>query len=254
VAISLALGLQVEQHDDGTESGMHDLDIHAPTGIEAVEVTSATDSRSIKQWNALDHGQIWIEDTLAGGWCIEFYPETRIKDLQPKVVRLLADLEHMNVNLVDTSEQPLDEPALLARSLGIAYAWRGPTDIPGSVYPILYQERRHSSPGPDQSIGQWVSDFLSSPPRSDVLDKLSRSGTAYCHAVVIVPALSDAPANVEATLLNSEEPKDLPPPSLPTPVTNVWIASLWAAGAGLRWDPEEGWQRFATDIPVPQSA
>lgn len=53
--ISHALGIPVEQHDDGSRPGMHDLDIvHDDVTRAAVEVTAAADAASIELWNLMN--------------------------------------------------------------------------------------------------------------------------------------------------------------------------------------------------------
>jgi len=53
--IMTTLGLKVEQHDDGKQPGMHDLNIISVDGSPAaVEVTAAADPDSIQLWKLVN--------------------------------------------------------------------------------------------------------------------------------------------------------------------------------------------------------
>lgn len=55
VLIAATLGLKVEQHDDGRQPGMHDLNIMTADGSPAaVEVTAAADPDSIQLWKLVN--------------------------------------------------------------------------------------------------------------------------------------------------------------------------------------------------------
>ena len=93
--ISVALGgVDVVHHDDGSEPGMHDLEISYvdhPSG--AVEVTAAADAESIELWNLVNSGGRWKVPGLAGGWIVEVSPRARARRLKADLPTLLKQLE-----------------------------------------------------------------------------------------------------------------------------------------------------------------
>jgi hypothetical protein len=73
--ISRTLSLPVEQHDDGSKDGMHDLWIvDGDTSEAAAEVIAAADSESIKLWKLANSGGRWLVEGLAGGWLVSLVP------------------------------------------------------------------------------------------------------------------------------------------------------------------------------------
>ena len=246
--IEIATGSTVVQHDDGSLPGMHDLWI-LPEGSqkEAVEVTAAAEPEAIPLWKRLNNtGERWIDDRLTGGWSIEFRSSAQARDIQRDLPDLLLDLERLGIQHVSHHRlpSPLDDRI---NSLGVTTASQLPTDFPGSIYPLIDQSTLNglgSTEFPRTSLPSWVGDFLREPRRADNLAKLALSGVSRRHVFIIVPAFSTAPESVVSVLLSDHAPTGLPSPSLPPEVTDVWVASTWAIGAGLRWSAEGGWQRL----------
>ena len=94
------------------------------------------------------------------------------------------------------------------------------------------------------SLADWVSTFLADDGRADVRTKLSRSGAANRHVLVVLPGFAEAPHSVTYLLMSDSAPLPLVAPVLPDEVTHVWLMSTWAEGRGMRWSPEGGWADF----------
>src|SRR4051812_17597532 len=92
--ISQALDLPVIQHDDGSRSGMHDLDIIGLDGArEPVEVTMAADPELIPLRAATGADDApWVFEGLEGSWIVSVLPTARAKDLKRKLPPILRRL------------------------------------------------------------------------------------------------------------------------------------------------------------------
>jgi len=91
-----------------------------------------------------------------------------------------------------------------------------------------------------QSVPGWVGDFLADPERADNLRKLAAT-SAPKREVFIVADVEGTPWGVMSYLTDiSGRACAMPPnaPSLPAPVTGVWLASTYFFGdcRGVRWD------------------
>jgi hypothetical protein len=93
------------------------------------------------------------------------------------------------------------------------------------------------------AVPEWIGQFLRSPQRKDVLDKLGNSGAAGRHVFVLV-RFGGAPWSVQSYLYGNLEHLPVAEPNLPPPVTGVWIASALGT-QGIRWDAA-GWRSFET--------
>ena len=251
--VSAVLRVPVEQYDDGSLPGMHDLRILRGNADEALEVTAAADPDSIQLWKLVNGtDERWIEPGLRGGWRVELVPTANAKKLRRDLPSLLAELERQRVDRLET-EHAMSAQGEMARALGIVAASQGDTQYPGSIYVLIDQETRNYpavASGSPRSVASWISAFLGAPERSDVRTKLARSGATRRHVFILVSAFSTAPASLVTVLLHNDEPHGLPPLQLPPEITDVWIASTWALGSGLRWSLEGGWQRFPTKVEV----
>jgi hypothetical protein len=82
------LGVAVEQHDDGSESGMYDLKVVYKDGkTAAVEITAAADAETIEFWNLMNTSGRWVVPDLAGGWAVHVEPSARVKEAARGVAR-----------------------------------------------------------------------------------------------------------------------------------------------------------------------
>lgn len=244
--IQRTLGVPVEQHDDGSLPGMHDLAIRYPDGTAgAVEITAAADAESIQLWNLMNgKRERWLADGLQGGWLVTLEPTARAKRLLAELPGLLADLEEHDLTAVPDRHARL---SATASDLAIVDAFQGGTDFPGSIYVTIELPEERSGrmvANTGDALAAWIGDFLSHPDRSDVLHKLERADAAEAHAFAIVPGFSTAPFGVTDLLMRGNAPLPTKAPRLPRPVTHVWAMSTWSAGVGMRWCPQLGWRTF----------
>jgi len=251
--IMTTLGLKVEQHDDGTQPGMHDLDIITVDGSPAaVEVTAAADPDSIQLWELVNgRDERWTVPDLKGGWMLHLMPTARAKSLLKELPAFLGELEAQGVTEIPSQWRRLDVPESIegrARALGIVSGNQSGTDFPGSIYFTIEQPHERISGVVDSTgsaVPGWVRDFLLDPHQSDVLGKLARSGASKRHAFILVPGFTNAPFGVVDMLWRDEG--DVVPtaaPDMPDEVTHVWLMAFWTIGSGLRWSPDGGWERF----------
>jgi len=122
--IAATLGLRVEQHDDGSRPGMHDLNIMAVEGgPAAVEVTAAADPDSIHLWKLVNgRDERWTVPNLQGGWMLHLKPTARAKRLLNELPAFLEELEGEGVTEIPNQRQRQETPESIegrARVLGI---------------------------------------------------------------------------------------------------------------------------------------
>lgn len=252
-SIKATLGLTVEQHDDGTQPGMHDLNIITTGGSPAaVEVTAAADPDSIALWKLVNgRDERWTVPDLQGGWLLNLEPTTRAKRLFKELPAFLGELEGKGVTEILRQWRRQEAPESIegrARALGIVSGNQSGTAFPGSIYFTIEEPSERTSGVVDSTGGAvpgWVHGFLLDPHQKDVLGKLERSGASERHVVILVPSLTTAPFGVVDMLWKDED--DVVPkasPDLPYQVTHVWLMAFWTVGSGLRWSPHGGWERF----------
>lgn len=251
--IMTTLGLKVEQHDDGKQPGMHDLNIVTADGSpSAVEVTAAADPDSIQLWKLVNgRDERWIVPDLEGGWMLHLEPTARARRLIKELPAFLRELEGQGVTEIPRQRRRQEISGSIegrARALGIVSGDQSGTDFPGSIYLTIEQPRERIGGAVDRTgsaVPGWVRSFLLDPHQSDVLDKLARSGASERHAFILVPSFTSAPFGVVDMLWRGED--DVVPttsPELPDQVTHVWLMAFWTIGSGLRWSPDGGWERF----------
>ncbi len=257
--IRAVLCLKVEQHDDGKQPGMHDLNIVTADGsLAAVEVTAAADPDSIQLWKLVHkRDERWTVPDLQGGWMLHLKPTARAKLLLRELPAFLRELEGQGVTEIPPQRRRQEVPESIegrARALGIVSGNQSGTDFPGSIYLTIEQPRKRTG-GPVDATGSvvpgWIRQFLLDPHQSDVLGKLARSGASERHAFILVPAFTSAPFNVLDMLWRDEDDVvPTSPPEMPDPVTHVWLMAFWTIGTGLRWSPDGGWERFKRQLHV----
>lgn len=205
--LAQAVGVPVEQNDDGSKPGMHDLRFVRAGAREAVEVTAAANRDAMQLWDFLESGDRWIAKQLQGGWSVEFTPVPRgrrAKNFKGELESLLSKLEMLRVRVVDRDHPAPTGLADVVSRLGIVHSRQLPTDFPGSIYPLPSQEAENLGIPQgrlEMSLPSWVSRFLKSPRNEDVRSKLGRSDSSRRHAFVVVPPFSTAPRSVVALLL-----------------------------------------------------
>jgi hypothetical protein len=155
--------------------------------------------------------------------------------------RGLNDLRH----LVHHGANDLDE---YAQDLGIASAFQGGTDTPGSIYitPEFPPERMGGwVPETGDALVPWLEDFLVNK-RARVAKKLAASGREETHAFVLVPGLfAEAPFAAIDVLMADVGSLPTASPTLPSGISDVWIATPSRAGTAFRWSKETGWLRVS---------
>lgn len=251
--IAATLGLRVEQYDDGSRPGMHDLNIFAADRVvAAVEVTAAADPDSIQLWKLVNgRDERWTVPSLRGGWMLQLKPTARAKRLLKDLPALLEELEGEEITEIPRQRRRHEGAESIearARALGIISGNQSSTDFPGSIY-LTIERSPERTGGLVESTGSavpgWVRDFLLNPRQSDVLGKLERSDAPERHVFILVPGFSTAPFGV-VDMLWQDARSTVPTtrPHLPEQVTHVWLMSFWTVGSGLRWSPDSGWERF----------
>ncbi len=251
--ISRTLSLAVDQHDDGSRDGMHDLWIrytHAPSA--AVEVTAAADEDSIKLQKLVTPRAPLIVDVLKSNWLVYLDPAVdggkwRINALP----RFASELERAGQRRVDVEADDVDGPwETRAHELGIAHASQIGNASPGTIY-VMVDTRPGRSAGyvgdTGDPIAAWVGPFLRSE-RPDVLAKLADSQARERHAFVLMPGIgfTPAPFAVSELFFRASLPLPLTPPQLPEELTHVWVVPMRDGSAGCYWDPALGWSLVRT--------
>lgn len=246
--IEAELDCSVLQHDDGSLPRMYDLDVVLTDERRAaVEVTAAGDQEAIEQWNLMNGGERWIVPHLAGGWLVEVRMGSRWKKLETELPSLLAELEALTLPTLRVHKWTDSDLVRRADNLGVVAAFQSETSFPGSVYMTFDMPTDRAGGfigGTQHQLAAWVSAFLRDPRCSDVLHKLASANAAERHAFIILPGFNTAPFAVNDLLLRSEPALPTTPPSLPGPLTHLWIASTWSSGVGMRWTPRGGWLTF----------
>jgi hypothetical protein len=233
---------------------MYDLDIFAGDElVGAVEVTADIIEAEVALWKHFNGDEPWIVPGLVGGWQIHVSLEVARSGLREQIVELLRGFEPRGVNLVQAGSHPRTEDELLAKATAVTWANQGPTNRPGVVYvlPDTSVERTAGCVAPTaDSVGPWVGGFLAAPPRrSDVVRKLRASGAPRRHAFVVVSDFSAATFAVQDSLRLNDVRLPSSDPSLPDGITEVWLASTWAIGVGVRWSECAGWSTFDKEPP-----
>lgn len=247
--ISTALGgIDVVHHDDGSEPGMHDLNIaYTDRSPGAVEVTAAADPASIELWNLVNSGDRWRVPGLVGGWLVDVSPRARGRRLLAELPALLKQLEQAGFEEVgfDRRRAGLFDDA--AAAMGITRLSQRGTDHPGSIY-ITIDLASEISGGlvgdTGDPLAEWLGKWLQEPDQAPNLEKLVRSGARERHLFVIVPGFSVGPFGAVYLLIEDDAPLPTFPPRLPSEITHMWTMSTWSSGDGMRWSPESGWERF----------
>lgn len=237
------LGRIVALNDDNSKAGMYDLRIGAPDTPEiAIECVGAVDSILTETWN-MGPAKGPINLPIAGDWTVTISRGARVKVIKQGIGSLLQDLEMRGLYNVRADHWLKRGEKWLfneLEALGIEWASCYRLEGTGKVHLTLpgtggaVDETGSAVPG-------WISDFLRAPARSDVLEKLGRSGAKSCHVFVLV-SLGGATWPVESYLTGDVDKLPLQQPDLPTPVSEVWIVH-GIGQRGLRWNGE-AWRSF----------
>lgn len=239
----------VRQHDDGSQSGMYDVEIAYPDGsLGALEITAAADAQQVELWKLIGgQGKRWLVPGLTGGWVVSVMPTARARPMYERVPGLLRGLERDGIPVLWGKRSSADPLAALAGELRIVEARQGPTAHPGSIYPMIHQPLEQMggySPQTGDPLARWLDEWLAEPTQADNVQKVARSKAQEKHIFVLVRGFSPAPYPVVDLLISPGAPLPVIPPALPAPITHVWAMSGWSMGGGFRWSPAQGWSRF----------
>jgi hypothetical protein len=236
--IESELGRSVALNDDNSKAGMYDLRIGAPERPEiAIECVGAVDSILTETWN-IGPAKGPLNLPIAGDWTVVIRRGARVKSIRQRIASLLQELHVRGIYNLHVHHwlKRVDMPLFNELdSLGIEWIYCYSLEGTGKVHFTMpggggaVDETGSSVPG-------WISDFLRDPARADVVEKLHRSGAMGCHVFVIV-SLQGAPWPVESYLTGDHDQLPLQPPTLPTPVNEVWIVH-GLGQRGLRWNGE----------------
>jgi hypothetical protein len=157
-------------------------------------------------WNVVNGRGRWIESDLVGGWFVLAKPNAR--QLKRQLPPFLRSLERAGLSAFPSYRA---EPSanVVDPPRGVVRASQNGTDFPGSIYaqPDL----------PNEQIAAFMSDTSDA-----VADWLG----VFLH--------DDACRDVREKLV------------LPPEITDVWTASIWDRGFGLRWSSTaRRWHTFS---------
>ena len=238
--IELHLGRTVHPHDDGSTPSMFDLRVGPVDAPEvAIEVTGAIDGPWTATWNAGQKlsGRVAGVD---GDWTFEVCAGAQVKPIIKELPHLVTAIRAAGLGTV-REEDMYFRPELRAHfdRLGVTSAYCHGELGSGNVYFTL-----DGDGGAVDSLGEsvpgWGGEFLVAPARADVIRKLMAT-TAPQREVFILADVDGAPWAVMSYLTDiSGWACAMPPtaPTLPPPVTGVWLASTYFFGdcRGVHWD------------------
>jgi hypothetical protein len=230
-------------HDDGSQTSMYDLRIGAVEAPDvAIECVGAVDSVFTETWN-VGPGKGPLRLELRGDWSIGIAQGADIRKIRQHIEPILRNLEEQDVSEVRVGHLlERDDSGLLEEleSLDIRYVrcFR----MPGTG--LVYMIPEGVGGGVDttgNALPQWIEEFLRDPKQEDVLFKLRHTGVQ--ERWVFVPVTHrGAPWPLESYLTGELDCLPATEPSLPSPVTGIWVASTFGTH-GVRWD-SAGWRLF----------
>jgi hypothetical protein len=237
------LNRAVDIHDDGSQPSMYDLRIGAVEVPDvAIECVGAVDSVFIATWN-VGPAKGPLHPKVKGDWIIGIARETHIGKIRRHIEPILQKLEEGNVHNVRVGHLlKRDDDGLLEELMFLDIRYVRCFRMPGTG---LVQTTPEGVGGGVDSTGsalpQWIEEFLRDPKQEDVLFKL-RDTSAPERWVFVPVTHGGAPWLVESYLTGELEFLPATEPSLPSPVTGIWVASTFGTH-GVRWD-SAGWRSF----------
>tara|TARA_B110000046_G_scaffold170767_1_gene190977 strand:- start:901 stop:1656 length:756 start_codon:yes stop_codon:yes gene_type:complete len=235
------LGMQVDVHDNGSQSGMYDLIIGSVSNPKyAIECVGSVDPAATETWN-IGPAKGHIKVDSSGDWRISIRKSTNIKSLRRHIANVIGECEKLGL----IEFLPVDwqikrfSPELFNKLdiLGITSIYMFRSEGHGDVHLIMDGSRGPVSHNGDD-LAEWIGDFLNSQDKADVVIKLAKSGAKEKHAFIPI-VLGGAPWGVESYFFGD---MNLPciEPKLPEPITGVWVV---LDGKGLRY-MEGQWHAF----------
>ena len=241
--IEKELNRPVVVHDDGSQRSMYDLRIGAVEGPDvAIECVGAVDPVGTETWN-VGPGRWPLRLKLKGDWRIHIARGARVGRIEQRIEPILRNLEERDVRRVRVAHIHKSDDSRLLQELESLGIWHASCfRMPGTG--LLYGSMEGGGGGVDSAgsvLPRWIEEFLCDPKRADVLFKLGHSG-AQERWVFVPVTFGGAPWLVESYLTGELECLPATEPSLPSPVTGIWVASTFGRH-GLRWD-STGWRSF----------
>jgi hypothetical protein len=270
VCLERHLGTQVEQYDDGSRPGMHDLNIvYTDRPAAPVEVSSDVNGARLATLSQLQKkadGGVWHSSRLARVWLLQAHSTLKVKDFWAVAEPHLALLEsvqtfHFHASAVhharigahfaDVPVSPTLQAQVELTRLGVmqaqSYLPDSAVDQPGAR--LVLQGSGTTSGDDADSVVSWLNAFTTDPTRQDNLKKLRSPAVASSEAHLAVFAdLNQVPFTVWRSIEDHENSGVLPieAPILPQPVTHVWLFASPGGRTGLTWSAATGWNRFKT--------
>ncbi|MEZ0093633.1 hypothetical protein [Streptacidiphilus sp. EB129] len=255
--ISRTLGVPVHAHDDGSRQSMYDLEIRYPDRRAApVEVTSDVDQRVASTLGTLHKmydQNAWVALSLQLNWSLQAIQNPNLKQLKRHAETQLRALELAGLTEFESQQ----------------YGWPGDSEEVTVAVQTLARcgvERAHSARAPEvaqiwvhttlgggawdgsaECIVQWINDFTADPHCADNLGKLAVPGATEGHLAVYAH-MSAVPWGVWRALIDHHGSGVVPqgPPTLPLPITHLWLFPAPGDSTGMAYDPVVGWYRFET--------
>jgi hypothetical protein len=265
LCIARVLGVPVCAHDDGRRASMYDLVIRYPDRVPApVEVTSDVDERAAGTLNTLDkmYGQdAWDAPSLERSWSLQTVVTPNLRQLKAHAEAGLRALELAGLTEFESQVHrwggragggsPVGAAAEALAACGVERAVSSPgqTEPKIRVYPML---GGGSWDGSAECVVAWIDAFVAAPRCADNLRKLAVPGAMEGHLAVYAH-MTAAPWPVWRALVDHYGTQVVPAalPTLPAPVTHLWLLPSPGESTGLAYDPGRGWFRFDAPEPTP---
>jgi hypothetical protein len=237
--VARLLGEAVVLQDDNSEPHTPDIRIHYADGRTGyVEVVSDIDPRYAEAWEQIvRRGFNLPADGLSKRWFITLSPDGRFSRIDRELPRLLSSVEEASVEHPSFSQCDLE----VLRSLGVVDAvWFESS----RAAPPLLRISLIGATGPADVPPDWFSEALDQTIASgriaDVWPKLANAVDADEWHVFLVPTASS-----RWPLYHMLRPDSchlpIAQPTLPEPVTGLWLMNCPLAVRCLRWSPTAGW-------------
>jgi hypothetical protein len=218
--------VQVCLHDDGSQQGMHDLDLRWPDGhIEAMEVTTDTAPERRRLGNRIDRQGAVVATEATRDWFVWLQAgTTNVRHIRAEIDHHLSLVEQEGLTrFAKHDRHSSDAVANVRRALGVDVATsREAAHEPPRINLLPPMHWWWEKP---EAVNQAVERHA--PANAE---KLARSGRAARHLLVLIE-----PISVEAwgALISGKVPDD--PPQLPEAITTAWAAGYRADGGPVVW-------------------
>ncbi len=247
--IEAHLGVPVEQYDDGSQTGMHDLDILYPDARRgAVEVTAAEDQALAADYGALRRRPVLHDGRLTRGWLAVVRQSASVNRLRAELPDVLHQLERAGVYEASVYRQgsPHEQSEWasgLVAGVGAETVKATASFSAGTIALTGAMRVSWLSQDPDDVVA-FVEQFVASRPEDVV--KLERSGADERHLFIWSGVFSTGwrelrPLGLDIAALPARAPQ------LPLALTHVWVAAeVTRPSRIVTWCAAGGWQTAGT--------